>query len=522
MGLFSAGVLAGLVAALLMTLVMALLRAVAGVPSPAELVGERIVPLLTIAQFFKLFDLVGGYNNLKQLGVGGIIAGQLVFGIVAGLLYAILVERDRVRAPERIWRWGISRQGWRVTTALIALAWSVSLAALWPTLGANFRGLPPGSARIATSAGLLLDYICFGLALAIIHRTLTNSSPIVQPAPVDAKVISRRAFLAAGAGTLFGLASGTILRRMYALATFSYDGTRYRGPNVQPITPNDQFYVVTKNVVDPMVVAGVWRFEIGGLAAQPQTYRFDNLVAMPAITQETTLMCISNAVGDGLMSNAIWEGVPLRALLEAAGPMPGVVEAKLYGADGYTETIPFQKAMEPTTLVVFRMNGEPIPARHGYPVRLIVPGMFGEKHVKWLTRIELIDYDGKGFYEQQGWGPNFVIPIHARFDAPRLERPLPVKRPVQIKGIAFAGDKGIAKVEVSTDDGTTWNEAQLDYPGTMRSWALWSFGWTPAQPGEYHWLVRATDRSGTLQRAERRGIAPQGSSGYHRVTARVV
>jgi hypothetical protein len=93
---------------------------------------------------------------------------------------------------------------------------------------------------------------------------------------------------------------------------------------------------------------------------------------------------------------------------------------------------------------------------------------------------------------------------------------------VLIKGIAFAGDKGIAKVEVSIDDGTTWNEAQIDYPGTMLSWALWSFGWTPAQPGEYHWVVRATDRTGTLQSAERRGIAPQGSSGYHRVIARVI
>src|SRR5262249_12278705 len=161
-----------------------------------------------------------------------------------------------------------------------------------------------------------------------------------------------RAFFAAGAGVVFGLASGAILRRMYALATFSYDGTRYRGPNVQPITPNDQFYVVTKNIVDPMVVSAAWRFEIRGLVTQPQTYHFDDLVAMPTITQETTLMCISNAVGDGLMSNAIWDGVPLRTLLEAAGPMPGVVEAKLYGADGYTDTIPFQKAMEPTTLVV--------------------------------------------------------------------------------------------------------------------------------------------------------------------------
>ena len=125
-------------------------------------------------------------------------------------------------------------------------------------------------------------------------------------------------------------------------------------------------------------------------------------------------MCISNGVGDALMSNAHWTGVPLKSLLEAAGPRSSAVEVLLRGADGYTDTIPLEKALDPTTLVVFQMNGEPLPRIHGFPVRLIVPGMYGEKNVKWVTGIEVVDHDAKGFYEQQGWGPDFVIPIRSR------------------------------------------------------------------------------------------------------------
>ena len=516
-----AGLLAGLFAGLTMTLVMVLLRTLLGIPSPSELLGERIVPNLTIEQFFSLFERVGGYNNLKKLGVGGVIVAQVVFGALAGLIYAIAVERGRRRAPERNWRWGISRGGWIVVTLLIAIAWIVSLVVLWPTLGANFRGLPPGSARAATILGLLLDYVCFGAALALGYRALTSRTPSKQPQPISGAIVTRRAALVTGAGVVLLAASGTLIRRMYGRATFSYDGLRYHGPNIQPITPNDQFYCVTKNVVDPSVAKAAWRLEIGGLVAKPRSYSFADLQSLPNTTQETTLMCISNGVGDGLMSNAIWRGVSLAALLDAAQPQAGVVELLLYGADGYTDTFPLAKAMEPTTLAVYEMNGEPIPERHGYPVRLIVPGMFGEKNVKWVTRVELIGYDAKGFYEKQGWGPNFVIPIFSRFDGPNIDQPLPLDQPVPIIGVAFAGDQGISRVQVSTNGGTTWHDATITYPGTKLSWAHWRYDWQPDRSGEHHWVVRARNGSGKLQTAHERGITPQGATGYHKLTVRV-
>jgi DMSO/TMAO reductase YedYZ molybdopterin-dependent catalytic subunit len=256
---------------------------------------------------------------------------------------------------------------------------------------------------------------------------------------------------------------------------------------------------------------------------RPQTYRFEDLLAMPAVTQETTLECISNGVGDGLMSNARWKGVPMQRLLEAVRPQPGVMAVFLHAADGYTDSFAFEKAMDPTTLVVYEMNGMPLPARHGYPVRIIVPGLFGEKNVKWVTRIELVNSHVKGFYAQQGWGPNFVIPSCSRFDQPHHGQTVALQTTavVPLKGVAFAGARGVSRVEVSLDNTLTWHEARIDYRGAPMAWVLWSYDWHPAQPGRYMLVVRATDGTGTVQTPEERSFAPEGATGYHRVSVQV-
>jgi DMSO/TMAO reductase YedYZ molybdopterin-dependent catalytic subunit len=251
-----------------------------------------------------------------------------------------------------------------------------------------------------------------------------------------------------------------------------------------------------------------------------------NLVA---VEQESTLMCISNQIGAELMSNAVWQGVPLRDLLEASVPLDGAVEVFLNGADGYTDSFAFDKAMDSTTIVAFAMNGEPLPQRHGFPARVVVPGLYGEKNVKWVTRIEVVDYDAKGFYEQQGWGPNFVIPTRSDIFAPRWVRrrgdsfvePFAAGQTATIRGRAFAGDRGIQKVEFSADDGKTWGEARIDYEGTPLTWTFWSANWLPEEAGAYTIVSRATDATGMPQPSESRGIVPQGATGYHRVVATV-
>ena len=410
--------------------------------------------------------------------------------------------------------------------------WLISVVILWPVLDTHYGGLPPTRATIASIVGLAVSYASYAVILVLLHRAIVKrdggaaAAEAESAGAAEAGVLSgRRAVLVGGAsGVVFGVVANWLIRhKLFDLATFGYDGLQYLGPEVQPISPNDRFYTVTKNVIDPRVSRSLWQLEVTGLVARPQTLSFADLAALPAVTQETTLMCISYSVGGGLMSNARWRGVPMRTLIEAAGgAQPGVVEVLLHAADGYTDTFAIEKAMDETTLVVYEMNGEPLPDRHGYPARVVVPGMFGEKNVKWITRIELVDYDAKGFYEQQGWGPDFRTHTHSRIDGPDLTQPLKAGALVTLKGVAYGGNlQGISKVEVSADDAQTWREARIEYPGTKLAWTLWSLDWTPAQPGEYKLVVRATDGAGQAQVSQDRYVIPEGSTGLHRITAKV-
>ncbi len=522
------GLISGVVAALAMALLMLAGRTWLGISPPFEALPDRFAPTLDISTFFSLFGRFGGYNGLKRFGITSGLAGLFTVGALFGLLYALVVESRRSR-QSAAWRNGVSTLGARFIVATALVLWAVSVALLWPVLDANYRGLPPGAARIASTAALLVDYLVFAAVVILLYRWLApRPAPAGETASLGAPV-GRRALVAGAAGVALAAGSGALLRDLNARATFSYDGLAYSGPGVQPIAPNDKFYTVTKNVVDPDVAAPVWRLEIGGMVEEPKSYTFDDLMSLGSIEQESTLMCISNRIGAGLMSNAVWQGVRLRDLLEASRPLPGALEVFLNGADAYTDSFAFEKAMDPTTIVAFAMNGEPLPMRHGYPARVVVPGLYGEKNVKWVTRIEVVDYDAKGFYEQQGWGPNFVIPTRSDIFGPRWRRtrgdafvePFAAGQTATIRGRAFAGDRGIQRVEFSADDGETWHETRIDYAGTPLTWTFWSAEWRPEEPGEYTLVSRATDGTGAPQPSETRGIVPQGATGYHRVVATV-
>lgn len=490
------GLAAGAVAGAALTVVLGLLRLTVGTSWPPELIGDRIAPLITISFFNELLVRAGGYNELKQLGVFGAIAGQIAAGALIGVAYTRTVSPRR-RA---------------VLFATLGVIWLVILAAFWPILDTSYRGLPAGAAVAANALAHLAALGAFAAVLVGLESRLRSAS---EPVAVLGRQVSRRAVLVASAAGVGFVSLGLVVNRLFAGSTVFYDGLRNKGRDVTAITSNDRFYTVTKNVSDPSIEAGLWRLEIGGLVDRPRSYSFDELRQLAGTLQETTLMCISNAVGDGLMSNARWKGVPLRTLLEIAGPRDGVVKAVLRGSDSYSDTIAVAKAMDPATLVAYEMNGEPIPLRHGYPVRVIVPGLFGEKNVKWVTRIELVDRDVKGFYESQGWGPGFVVPTHSRFDLPEDASRI-AAAPTTLRGIAFAGARGVRAVEVSLDGGRIWRTARIDYPGTKLSWALWSYDWRP-EPGAYEAVVRATDGDGAIQTATERGTIPEGATGYHRI-----
>jgi DMSO/TMAO reductase YedYZ molybdopterin-dependent catalytic subunit len=506
-----AGLLAGLAAAIVMTTAM-LLLATLGVATPLFIIGDRLSVFIPPGPFLSLMGKVGGYNHLKQLGVGSTIAGQVLVGATGGAIFALFVRRTPSRIAT-IW-----------TMLMFVLLPVVAFAiALWPVLGTSYIGLPIQVARLVTLIGFALCVVLFERTLVTGFRFLTTEITGKQDYEFT-PAIGRRAFVL---GTIGLAATGGgvgLTRKLYRAATFSYDGTQYKGPIVQPVTPNDLFYCVTKNVVDPTVNVDLWHLEIGGLVQNPATWRLQDLLGFKPTTQETTLMCISNGLDAGLISNGIWKGLPLRDLLDQAGVLAGAARVRLHGVDNYTDTIPLEKAMDRSTLLAYEMNGVPLPDRHGYPLRVIVPGYFGEKHVKWLTRIEVDDANAKGFYEAQGWGPDFITPTRSRIDVPDDWAFVSLGKlaaPIEVKGIAYGGDRGISRVELSFDDGQTWSEAEIYYSGGNLAWSLWKAQWTPAAAGDYALVVRATDGEGDVQEWEEDRGPFSGVSGLHRINVRV-
>ena len=533
---FCAGVLAGLS----MLLIMALLRLFLGCPTPTELIFDRLFPLLTVEFFISSLVRAGGYTPLKLQGVFGALAGQVIVAGLGGMIYAFyLKRRDRRDLARTMSTSLLDARGWPLIIPGVLAGTILFVALLWPTLSTNYRGFPPGIAHLIATLEMLISFSVCGIGIIFFYGLLSRPPHAMtagETATLVGQSVGRRRFVALGIGAALALALGSALRRLFRMGTFSYDGRQYGGPKVQkitPIRPDDEFYQVSKNLVDPDVARDSWRLDIIGQVENPRVYSFADIAAMPAVEQETTLLCISYGVGSGLCSNAIWKGVPLPTLLAQVKPKPNVTTVLFRAADGYYETFRFEKAMEETTLVVYEMNGEPLPRRHGFPLRLIVPGLYGEKNPKWLTRIELLDEaDGRlhrrhgcGFYKEQGWGrQGDSVPTHSRFDAPQVigdhfEAPFQVGKTVELRGMAFGGDRGISKVEISSDDGETWDDAEITKPGTKLSWSLWSYQWTPDEEGETELVVRATDGEGKLQITEYRDQVPDGATGLHRVRA---
>ena len=505
------GLLAGLVGGIVMTAAMLLLAAL-GVATPLVIIGDRLSVFIPPGPFLSLMGKVGGYNHLKQLGVGSTIAGQLLVAAIAGAIFGLFARRNPMRVPA-IW-----------TIATFVMLPIVAFAiALWRVLGTSYVGLPIDAARLVTLVGFVLCVFLFERILVASFQFLATRK-IGKHRYEFSPAIGRRAFVLSTIGVAVAGGGFALARRLYRVATFSYDGTQYKGRIVQPITPNELFYCVTKNVVDPKVNADLWHLELNGLVQNSATWRIQDLLGLPAHEQQTTLMCISNGLDAGLISNAIWKGIPLRDLLERAVPLPNAARVRFHGVDNYTDTIPLEKAMEPTTLLAYNMNGVRLPHRHGYPVRVIVPGYFGEKHVKWLTRIELTDAKVKGFYETQGWGPDFITPTRSRIDAPDHESRFSISEvqlPIEVKGMAYGGDRGITRVELSFDDGKSWRDAEIYYAGGDLAWSLWKAEWTPDAAADHVFVVRATDGEGDVQEWEEDRSFFSGVTGFHKIVVHV-
>ena len=296
------------------------------------------------------------------------------------------------------------------------------------------------------------------------------------------------------------------------------------------VTSNDRFYVVSKNIysplmdpsrlADPVLEAGDWTLEIKGLVERPMTLSYEDLRALPAVEQYYTLCCISNEIGGTLIGNALWKGVPLKTVLDIAGVKPGVRKVVLRCADKYFESITWEKASSDSNLIAWEMNGETLPIEHGFPARLLIPNLYGIKNVKWLTEIEPIDHDFQGYWQLRGWSEEAVIQTMSRIAVPNRFSETEVGD-TGAGGIAFAGGRGIARVEISSDEGKTWTPATVKRALSLYTWVLWTADWTAPSAGTHQLRVRATDGTGEIQTAEISIPLPDGATGHHTVTPRV-
>lgn len=286
-------------------------------------------------------------------------------------------------------------------------------------------------------------------------------------------------------------------------------------------TPNDDFYRVDTALIVPQVSTEEWTLRVHGMVDREITLTFDQLLARPTIERVITLACVSNQVGGQLSGNARWIGVPLKDLLEEAGVQEGANQVVSTSADGMTIGTPTESLMDGRdAILAFAMNGEPLPAEHGFPVRMVVPNLYGYvSATKWVVDLELTTFEATDTYwVERGWDEQAPRKIFSRVDTPTV-RSRPTAGLVPVAGIAYAAEEGIAKVEVRIDEGE-WQEARLAESASVDYWRQWVLEWE-ADPGPHRISVRATDGAGRVQPEERLPPFPNGATGWHNVLVTV-
>ncbi|HEY3993035.1 MAG TPA: molybdopterin-dependent oxidoreductase [Ktedonobacteraceae bacterium] len=527
---FGSGFWAGLGAGVFASGVMLFLNATLGGLSLPQEFGSELLALMPPPAFAFFHQLLG--ENAKYYFFGIVLIGQCFVFALGGALYNHYANAKN--QPLRL-----------VHGLLLALIlWLAAGLILLPltrsgVFGANLAvGLTGGMFSLA-AVGLVFG-ILFVFAQRWIVAPIQTSDPARARANDEAEQPARRALLKQGAivagVVLVGVAAwkfvsqgvgGASVPVTQLLQTYRSKITPPPEPNYGTIVPqqllspevtsNDQYYIVSKNLTDPTVSSQGWNLQVTGQVEHPYTLSYQELLAFPMQTQYESMECISNNVGGSYMSNGLWEGVRLADLLEKARVKPGATKVVLHASDDYADSIHLSKALETTTLVAVRMNNVTLPDGHGYPARVLVPGIYGMKHVKWLTKIEVVNYEFQGYWQQRGWSDPAPVRLTSRIDTPLDGSSVSARSMNYIAGVAFSGNQGISEVDVSVDDGKTWQRATLKRPLSQFTWVLWEIPWQP-QPGTYTIVVRAVDLQGNVQDPHEESTLPDGASGYHSIT----
>jgi DMSO/TMAO reductase YedYZ molybdopterin-dependent catalytic subunit len=390
------------------------------------------------------------------------------------------------------------------------------------------------AAAIATAAGIQ--------ALSWLIAALFPATPARPSARTGATMPdwSRRGFLTRSSALLVGaVAAGAIGRALIEGQRRSTNlvmtklprpgrtaslpaGAALQVSGLTPIVvPNPRFYRIDTALLVPNVDVATWRLRVHGMVERETTLTFDELVALGTFEQYVTIACVSNEVGGNLVGNAKWTGVPLRTVLDMAGVKAGATQLVGRSVDGWTAGMPtawvMDKAREP--MIAVAMNDEPLPVAHGFPARLIVPGLYGYvSATKWVTGLELTTLDAfDAYWVPLGWAKEAPILTQSRIDVPHAGGGVSAGR-VAVAGVAWAPDRGISRVELAVDG--AWRDATLSTPISAATWVQWRADWD-ATPGNHTLSVRATDGKGNVQEDRRTPPAPDGARGFHAITVSV-
>ncbi len=324
-------------------------------------------------------------------------------------------------------------------------------------------------------------------------------------------------------------------RRSAESKPVGFENPRLASLLASEITPTELFYRIDKNPIVPVIMANAWKLTVKGLVAKPIQMSYIELRNMSSIEEFATLECVSNKIDGELISTAVWKGVRLKDILGKAQIMPQAKYIVFRCYDGYDVGIPIERGLSEGTILAYDMNGASLTAEHGYPLRAIVPGLYGMMNPKWITEIELVDAIYEGYWQRKGWTNNAKYNTHSFIAIPgnaavgerfinvaSASSPIAPHSPlstsssemVPIAGMAFAGDRGIARVEVSTDGGTTWKDAHLKDALSPYTWVLWTVNAPMTGNNHYKIIARATDKTGKVQTSEIADPFPNGATGY--------
>lgn len=442
------------------------------------------------------------------LGIFGPAAKPLLFlSVLLGkLAFYVLLWRT---VTERLALWSLIRKAAvaAIASAAILLSFSVVLILLTPAeLGSRTTWPAYIGVTLLTSATFAL----------IAGAYLALTTPL-EFETLEARDASRRAVMVRLPALMLGVIASVVIVRRLMETTGGGSQRSHFGRETPEVTPVEEFYIVSKNLLDPGIRAEDWRLRLTGSVNKVVQLDYDDIKAMPAVKQYATLQCISNDVGGDLMGNALWTGVPLKKVIELAGPKAEVTHVLFRCEDDYMESLPLERAVLEEVLLTYEMNGARLTEKHGYPLRLLAPGKYGMRNPKWITEIVLASADKPGYWVERGWSSNAEMNTSSRIDIPS---PGDVLTPgtLRVHGVAFSGKRGIWRVEVSTDGGATWDNARVKSPLSPYTWVLWQYDWlVPSREAQVSVLARATDGNGDVQTAEEAPPYPDGATGYPRV-----